>query len=212
MVESALEVDTRRRFSYAFFILFAFKSQQQRPMGDSYQIRDQAGLYFLTFQVVGWVDIFSRQTYRDIIIDSLAYCKEHKGLRIYAYVIMTNHVHTIMRSDTSKLSDTVRDFKRFTSNKIMNEVSENTRESRKGWMEMVFAYYAKFNGRAGTRQFWTHENHAVELTDNAMLDSRINYIHENPVRAGWVEQPEDYLYTSARDYAGLNSQLEIDFI
>ncbi len=181
-------------------------------MGDSYQIKDQSGLYFLTFQVVGWVDIFTRQIYRDIIIDSLHHCRNHKALEIYAYVIMTNHVHVIMRSKVAKLSDAVRDFKRYTSVKIMNEISNNIRESRKGWMKVVFEYYARFNSKSGKRQFWTHENHAVGLTDNDMIDSRLNYIHDNPVRAGWVEKAEDYLYSSARNYCEMPGKLEIDFI
>ncbi len=181
-------------------------------MGDSYQIKDQEGLYFLTCQVVGWVDIFSRKIYRDIVIESFDYCRKNKGLQIYAYVIMTNHLHMIVQSERGCLSDTIRDFKRFTSTQIMSEVESSDRESRKEWIEMVFRYHAKYNGRVNDKQFWTHENHAVELTDNEMIDSKLEYIHMNPVRAGWVENAEDYLYSSARNYSGLNGQLEIDLI
>lgn len=94
----------------------------------------------------------------------------------------------------------------------MNEVESNPGESRKEWIEMVFKYHAKYNGRVNEKQFWTHENHAVELSDNAMVDSKLGYIHANPVRAGWVENAEDYLYSSARNYSGLKGQLEIDLI
>jgi len=181
-------------------------------MSDSYQIKDQGGIYFLTCQVVGWVDVFSRKVYRDIVIDSLAYCIKEKSLVVYAYVIMTNHVHLIVRSGSEKLSDTIRDFKRFTSNQILKSIDENTIESRKEWMEIVFSYHAKYNKRVKDKQFWTHENHAVELTSNEMLDSKMNYIHQNPVRAYWVEKEEDYLYSSARNYASLSNLLEIEMI
>jgi REP element-mobilizing transposase RayT len=181
-------------------------------MGDSYQIKDQEGLYFLTFTVVGWVDVFSRKIYRDIIIESMRFCTQNKGLLIYSYVIMTNHIHLIVRSETGKLSDTVRDFKRFTSNRILSDISENNQESRREWMDVVFRYHAKYNNRVNEKQFWTHENHAVELTSNDMVDSKMNYVHENPVRAGWVERGEDYLYSSARNYAGLQNLLEIEMI
>ena len=77
---------------------------------------------------------------------------------------------------------------------------------------MIFRYHAKFNKRAGEKQLWTHENHAVEMFTNDMLDSRLNYIHENPFRAGWVRNPEDYLYSSARNYADMESLIEIDRI
>ncbi len=116
-------------------------------MGEAYQIRDQDRAYFLTFQVVGWADIFSRKIYSNIIIDSLNYCRAKKGLRLYAYVIMTNHVHAVMQSKNSDLSGLVRDFKKFTSKQVLNEVNTNIQESRKDWLKMVFEYHAKYNKR-----------------------------------------------------------------
>ena len=181
-------------------------------MADSYQIKDQEGLYFITCQVVGWVDVFSRKRYREMILESLKYCTNHKGLIVYAYVIMTNHVHLIVRSGSGELSNTVRDFKRFTSNQIMKDIASNEGESRREWMQIVFEYHAKYNRRSGERQFWTHENHAVDLTSNSMIESRLSYIHGNPVRAGWVEKPEDYLYSSAGSYVGRKGLLEIEMI
>ncbi len=79
-------------------------------------------------------------------------------------------------------------------------------------MKVVFEYHAKYNKRVGNLQLWTHENHAVELTTNAMLDSRMQYIHENPVRVGLVENTEDYLYSSARNYTDLTNLIAIDYI
>jgi REP element-mobilizing transposase RayT len=181
-------------------------------MGNAYQIQDQDRPYYLTFQVVGWADIFSRKLYRDIILDSLKYCRKSKGLNLFAYVIMTNHMHVIMQSRVGDLSGLVRDFKKFTSKAILKEVNENKQESRREWLEMVFRYHAKYNKRANEMQLWTHENHAVELSTNDMIDSRLEYIHENPVRAGWVENAEDYLYSSARNYAGLPTLIDIDLI
>ncbi len=86
-------------------------------MSTGYQIKDQEGLYYLTFQVVDWVDIFTRQIYRDLIIDSFKYSIEHKGFQLFAYVIMSNHVHLIANSSEGKLSDTIRAIK----NKQANE-------------------------------------------------------------------------------------------
>ena len=181
-------------------------------MGEAYQIRDQDRVYFLTFQVVGWADVFSRKVYRNIIINSLNYSRENKNLILYAYVIMTNHVHVVMQSSNGNLSGHLRDFKKFTSKQILHDVNTNKEESRKEWLNLVFKYHAKYNKRTNGIQLWTHENHAVELSNNKMIDSRIDYIHENPVKAGWVEKPEDYLYSSARNYLGLSALLEIDFI
>ena len=174
-------------------------------MGSAYQIQDQEAAYYFTFQVVGWADVFSRQLYRDIVIDSIRYCQVNKGLKLYAYVIMTNHIHKIMSSEEGDLSGLVRDFKKFTSRQILKSISENQQESRKEWLNMIFKYHAKYNKRAGVVQLWTHENHAVELNTNDKWDSRLKYIHENPVRAGWVERAEEYLSVVQRimpDYEG----------
>jgi REP element-mobilizing transposase RayT len=155
-------------------------------VADAYQIKNQKGLYFLTLQVVGWAAIFTRKSYRDIfIIDSFVFCRKSKGLKVYSYVIMSNHVHCIVSAENN-LSDTIRDFKKFTSKEILKLVNENTQESRKEWLLMIFKYHAKFNKRVEKFQFWTHENHAVELTSNEMIESRINYIHQNPVRKGYL--------------------------
>ncbi|PIB35183.1 hypothetical protein BFP72_07125 [Reichenbachiella sp. 5M10] len=98
-------------------------------MGSAYQIRDQELPYYFTFQVVGWADVFSRQIYRDIVIDSFKYCQLNKGMKLYAYVIMTNHVHTIIASTANDLSGLVRDFKKYTSKQILKAASENKQES-----------------------------------------------------------------------------------
>ena len=181
-------------------------------MGESYQIKDQFQPYFLTFQVVGWADVFSRKIYRDIIIESLKYCKEQKELEIYAYVIMTNHVHLIVRSKNGELSNTIRDFKKYTSKQILKEIGLNNKESRREWLNMIFEYHARHNKRSRLKQFWTHENHAVEMFDDIILKSKMDYIHLNPLRAGWVEHPEDYLYSSASNVSALSLPLEIDII
>jgi len=181
-------------------------------MGTAYQINDQKSLYFLTFQVVGWADVFTRKEYRDIIIESFDYIRRNKGLKLYAYVIMSNHIHVIMQSESGELSALVRDFKKYTSKQILKAILNDEKESRKVWLKMIFEYQAKFNKRVESLQFWTHENHAVELDSNDLIDSRITYIHHNPVRAGWVSVPEDYLYSSARNYAEMEGLIEIDLI
>ena len=88
---------------------------------------------------------------------------------------------------------------------------DNPQESRQEWLKMIFEYHAKFKKRSGEFQFWTHENHAIGLNRPKLIESRMKYIHDNPVRAGWVEKPEEYLYSSARNYSGLKGLLEVDY-
>ena len=80
-------------------------------MSTGYQIVEQDALHYVTFQVVKWIDVFTHKVYRDIVIDSLKYCQTNKGLEIYAFVIMSNHIHILLRGDIGKLSDTIREFK-----------------------------------------------------------------------------------------------------
>jgi REP element-mobilizing transposase RayT len=178
-------------------------------MSTAYKISEQDAAYFLTFQIVGWVDIFTRKIYKDIVIESLLYCQQQKGLLLYAYVIMSNHIHLLVQSKIGNLSGFVRDFKNFTSRKIM-DVVENDIESRKDWMKMVFEYHGKLKAKQ-INQIWTHENHAELIYSPKFIEQKINYIHDNPVRSGIVANAEDYLYSSARNYAGLED-CEIDVI
>jgi putative transposase len=172
------------------------------------QIRNQSDLYYLTFQIVQWADLFTRQIYRDIIIESLLYCQKNKGLEVYAYVIMSNHVHLLARSQYDNLSDVIRDFKRHTSKKII-ETIEQVNESRREWLLMIFRFAARAHQRNNEYQVWTHENHAEVIFSNAFIEQKIQYIHQNPVRNGIVINSEDYLYSSARNYAGLDNKLNI---
>ena len=160
-------------------------------MSTGYQIVEQDGLHYVTFQIVKWVDIFTRKVYRDIVIDSLKFCQENKGLEIYAFVVMSNHIHLLIRSDIGKLSDTIREFKSYTAKQMLLAVQLEP-ESRRDWMLNIFEFAAKQHKRNEKYQVWTHENHAELIYSNTFIDQKINYIHDNPVRAGIVENPEDY--------------------
>ena len=180
-------------------------------MSSGYQIEDPSATYFLTFQVIDWVDIFSRKIYRDIILESFDFCRKNKGLNIWAYIIMTNHVHCILSAKDDNLPDLIRDFKRFTATKIIETIDSNN-ESRKDWMFKRFEFAARRHMRNGQHQFWTHENHAEIIFTNKFLMQKISYIHMNPVRAGFVEKPEDWLYSSMRNYLELPSLIEINVV
>jgi putative transposase len=179
-------------------------------MTAGYKIIEQDKLYFVTLQVVEWVDIFSREVYRKIIIDNLEYCQK-KGLEIYVWVVMSNHFHLLLKNNTNKLSDTLRDFKSFTSKKILEEI-ENTNESRKKWMLSILKVAAFKHVRNSNYQFWTQENHAELIYSNKFIEQKLSYIHNNPVKAGIVYNAEDYKYSSAIDYADGKGLLEIEKI
>ena len=103
-------------------------------MSRKYKFIDQSKLYFVSFATVHWIDIFTRELYRTILIDSLKFCQQKKGLEIFSWCIMTNHVHLIIGTSGSKMEDILRDFKSFTSRELKEAIKNNNQESRKEWI------------------------------------------------------------------------------
>ncbi|MFZ6052734.1 transposase [Flavobacteriales bacterium DA487] len=154
--------------------------------------------------VVGWVDVFTRPNLRDVIIDSLRYCIKEKGLNLFAYCLMTNHLNMIVNADEPfQLKDTIRDFKKFTSKKIIEQIKEEP-ESRREWMLNLFSFAAKTSSKHKEYRLWQAGNHAIGLYSEKFVWDKINYIHNNPVRAGFVKRIEDWKYSSAANYMELN--------
>ena len=178
-------------------------------MSTGYQIDYPGESYFMTFTVVDWVDIFSRKVYRDILLESMDYCRRSKGMKNWGYVVMTNHMHCIWQARENNLPDIIRDFKRHTSQQILKTISQ-IQESRKDWILKRFEFAAMRSIRSSKYQFWENNNHAEVIMTPGFFQQKLNYIHQNPVKAGWVEQPGDWLYSSARNYLGLKGLIDID--
>ncbi|MDI5894965.1 REP-associated tyrosine transposase [Flavobacterium algoritolerans] len=178
-------------------------------MKEGYIIRDQTLPYYITATVVDWIDIFTKQTYRDSIIESLDYCIKNKGMILYGYVIMSNHIHLIIQSEDGKLSDLIRDFKKFTAKNILDKI-QAVPENRKEWMLERFKLAAEKHTRNKNYQFWQYGNHAEEIYSNKFMWSKLDYIHLNPVRAGLVEKASHYIYSSASNYINDSGLLKIE--
>ncbi len=172
-------------------------------MSRKYKFHNPNGAYFISFAVQGWVDVFTRNIYKDILVDSLRHCQNNKGLEVFAWCIMTNHVHLICRSNTeNSLSAILRDFKKFTSKAIIKAIQNNDRESRKEWL------LKQFETDEGIR-FWRRDNKPIEVYSNHVISQKLRYLHQNPVEEGLVFRAEDYVYSSAVDYAGGKGLLNV---
>ena len=172
-------------------------------MSRNYKFHNPDGLYFVSFAVVYWMDVFTRNEYKDVLIESLEYCQNNKGMEICAWCIMTNHVHLIFRvEDSGKPQLVLGDFKRFTSKKLVAIIRDNPHESRKEYFLEQFKKAARSSSNVKNYQFWRHDNKPIELWSNKVIQQKINYIHQNPVKAGFVFRAEDYQYSSAVDYSG----------
>ncbi len=172
-------------------------------MATTYQVYDQEGVYFITCTVHQWVDVFTRSIYIDILLDSLRFCQKEKGLDIYAWVVMSNHCHLIISSKSHKLSDVIRDFKKFTAKKIIEAIENNVQESRKRWLLWLLK-------KDGHIWFWSEGYHGEEIRTKAFFDTKVDYIHNNPVRARLVEKAEEYNWSSCGDFYGIRKgELEL---
>ncbi len=178
-------------------------------MSRNYKFHNPEGVYFVSFAVVGWIDVFTRNEYKDILLDNLTFCQANKGMEIFAWCIMTNHIHLVFRSTgTKRPEQLLGDFKRHTSKQLVKAIQENQQESRKEWLLEQFKKAAQLSSNVCDYQFWRHDNKPIELWSNKVIDEKINYIHNNPVDAGLVFKPEHYLYSSAADYAGEKGLLD----
>jgi putative transposase len=178
-------------------------------MSEKYKIFEKEKPYFLTATVVGWIDVFTRKNHKLTLINSLKHCQIEKGLSIFGYCLMPSHLHLIARADGKQtLSEIMRDFKKFTSRQIVKDIKEEP-ESRRKWMLNLFEEEGKPLNRITNYKFWQDGNHPIEINSAKFFYQKLEYIHKNPVEELIVEKPEDYLFSSARNYAGLDCYLDI---
>ena len=143
------------------------------------------------------------------IVSALAYCQQNKGLEIYAYVIMSSHIHLLCKATNGFiLSDELRDFKKFTSKKIIQTIIDEP-ESRREWLLEYFKKACEHLKREQQYKVWQDGYHAENIYSNSFIKQKIEYIHSNPVKDKIVAFPEDYYFSSARNYAGLDNDLEV---
>lgn len=178
-------------------------------MSVKYKFRDQDKLYFVTFAVVNWIDLFIRNEYKDIILESWKFCQHKKGLEIYAWCIMSSHVHIIIGTRGDNMENIMRDMKKHTSKALKEAIKNHPHESRREWILWMMERAGKKNSQNSGFQLWQQDNHPVELFNVEILHQKLDYIHNNPVTAGIVEKAEDFLYSSARNYYGLKGMIDI---
>jgi putative transposase len=153
--------------------------------------------YFLTTTIVEWTPVFLSHKYFEIIIESLKHCQEKKELRIAGYVIMPNHLHMIAAGSASHpLTETLRDFKHYTAAQLIKTLQEENQTRTLA----IFQHVAEIDERGNSHKVWIEGNHPILVEDEHMFREKLNYLHDNPVRKGFVEQPEYWLYSSARNY------------
>jgi putative transposase len=160
--------------------------------------------------VIDWIDIFTRKEYKLEIVDSLNYCVAHKGLEVYAWCLMSNHLHMLCRAkEPVFLSDIMRDFKSYVAKKILLSLETESIDSRSKWILNQYEFRGNISKRIKTYRFWADGFHAIGIESAKFFEQKLHYIHQNPVRALIVEEEHHYLFSSARDYAGIKGLVEV---
>ncbi len=171
-------------------------------MSSNYQFGAQQSVYFITATVVAWADVFTRDLYRHILLGSIRHCQQHQGLIVHSWVLMTNHFHMICSfAGPYQPGRVIRNLKNFTAMKLIDSIINNPCESRRSYLLDLFEKEGRLSSSNFRFKFWQHENHPVELNTPEKYWQRLHYLHNNPVKAGFVEEPADWKYSSAREYA-----------
>ncbi len=138
-------------------------------MSRKYKFRDNDKLYFVSFAVINWIDLFIRNEYKDILLKSFEHCIRKKGLELSAYCIMTSLVHMIIGSNKEPMENILRDLKRHISETLRKAIETNPSESRKEWMLQMMAEAGRLNPNIRDLQLWRQNNKPIELRDAARL-------------------------------------------
>jgi putative transposase len=181
-------------------------------MRRKYKFGDNDKLYFISFAVVHWIDVFVRKEYKDIVLESWRFCQREKDLEIYAWCIMPSHVHMIIGSAGRPMDKIVGEMKSFTSRSLRKAIAEHPGESRREWMVKLMQEAGAKNGNNRDWQFWQQHNKPIELLTQEMFHQKMEYIHRNPVEAGFVAHEEDYLYSSAGDFYDKQGLIELCYV
>ena len=168
-----------------------------------YRIIENHQPYFLTCTVVNWLPIFGSPPVAQIILDSLRFLQAHKRLTLYAYVMVEHHLHLIASS--MELAKEIGDFKSYTARQIIDFF-----EARHADVILTQLKSAKLSAKRDREyQLWQEGSHPQLIQHEEMMRQKIEYIHNNPVKKGYVDDPTHWRYSSARNYAGLAGILDV---
>ena len=175
-----------------------------------YKIVDEDGIYFTTHTIVEWLPVFKESKYFEIIIESLKYCQANKGLHIFGYVIMLTHFHLMGQTEEGvRFQDVMRDMKKFTSKKISSKLEND------GQKLFLYVFKKAAEREKGKRDYkiWQDEYHPQIIHTDTVCRRKLEYMHNNPVVKRFVDKPEYWLNSSARNYIlGDDSVLKVELL
>jgi putative transposase len=168
-----------------------------------YKIYEEAQPHFLTMSIVDWTPLFTNPEIVTELLGSIRFTQKERELTLYAWVVMEHHLHLIAKAPD--LSKTIKEFKSYTARTIVDYLKQ--RRSYK-WLKKLQKAKLAYKQKS-KYQVWQEGSHPQQILNEEMLIQKIDYIHYNPVRRGYVDEPQDWRYSSARDYEGEKGLLEV---
>lgn len=181
-------------------------------MSRKYKFLNKEGLYFVSFATVNWIDVFVRVIYNEIVVDSLNYCINNLGMELYCWCIMPSHIHLIYAAADNNPEVILGRFKEYTAKQLIKNIAENEQESRREWLLWMFKRAAAKSSNVSNYQFWQHNNKPIEIWSPKVIEQKADYLHDNPVEAGFVTEAYYWKYSSAIDYSGGKGLVAIKYL
>ena len=178
-------------------------------MSRKHKVFDSSKAYFITSSIVKWVKVFNDPAIMKILLDTIGFYQINKGFEIYSYCLMPDHFHMLCRSSNqSTLPMIMRDLKKYTSRMIISELESKRQQWATESLE-IFKIVNRNSKREHVYSVWQRGYNPIECTSNKFIDQKMKYIHNNPVEAGLVSVADEYPYSSAQDYVGIQGPLEV---
>jgi len=159
-----------------------------------YHIHDPAPAHFVTGTIIEWLPVFTTSARCDILVDALLYCREHKALRIHAWVILDNHFHAILAAPD--LTRVLADFKRYTAKALLAQLKTDQCD----WLLNQLSYFRLKHKVESEHQIWQEGSHPQAILSDEMMQQKLEYLHNNPVKRGLVASQEHWRHSSAHEW------------
>ena len=163
-------------------------------MRTRYRVLEPQAPHFITSTVVGWLPVFTTAARCQIIVDSLEYCRAHKGLKVHAWVILDSHLHAILAAPD--LPRVIADFKRHTARRLIELLEAENAD----WLLHLMRQWCPGYKTQSDIQFWQEGYHPEALFSDAVMEQKLEYLHNNPVKRGLVAAPEHWRFSSAHEW------------
>lgn len=174
-------------------------------MGRSrYLITDPSQPHLLTCTVLEWLPVFTRSDSVQILLDAWGHQRHHNGLRLHGWVVLENHLHFVAQAP--RLDQCVAEFKSWTGSGVIDLLKQC---GAVGLLDRLH-FARRAHKRDREYEFWQEGSHAEQIVDERMMREKLEFIHLNPVKRGYVDRAEHWRYSSARDYSEVAGLIEID--